>query len=640
MASSFADYGQPPLPDYSIYQPINVKTYGAVGNGKFAQDGVITAGSTTATSASAGFTQDDVGKNIQYHGGGVGDVDLYTTIASVQSATSITLTDAASVSKTNNRFFWGGTDDTGAIQAAINAADSTKAALYVPAGVYLISSELTYNANLRRIFGDGARGSWLKSVSPSTLANIIHFTDCRTFQMDSISFRGPGLNAVGGGKVFFDRLNQSNVARLGLYNVIIEDVADDGLAISIPITTYLLGVEIVFCSGNGFNIYGGGTSTGFYNCLAATVTKSGFLINGEAYVALHGCASEGAGIAYEILNSFNVSALSCGCESQVNRSAPYPGHGWKIDGGEEIQLINCYSRDLPVATVNHFLITGSAKRVLISTPRTLDGATAVTNHLQIDAGCDDVVIDLPNFATSKILDNSSGGASIRTADKVGVRTVSPGASLDAKGSGAGRVLCGELAGVAAYGAIGLAGSLAVTLFTLASSPTDQDLYINRPAGKNIRIRENNAFPDQITIAPGNKTGFNVGVPTEVVHVGGNVRSVRIMTIDGILLVAADFALSAGWGLAASVAVGAFSTDQRGMITVTSAGVGQGVNPTITLTFKDGAWPLAPFALSKMEGGTGAITNTTETTTTTTLVITFLGTPVATLTYTFDWIIMG
>jgi hypothetical protein len=135
-------------------------------------------------------------------------------------------------------------------------------------------------------------------------------------------------------------------------------------------------------------------------------------------------------------------------------------------------------------------------------------------------------------------------------------------------------------------------------------------------------------------------GIGTGSPVDTLDVVGGIVSKRISPRRGTALVSMDFGLSAGWGSTASVAVGANSDDQRGTITITSAGTGQVPNPTVTLTFKDGAWAVAPFALTKMEGGTGALTTLTESTTTTTLVFTFVGTPVATKTYIISWLMLG
>lgn len=122
-----------------------------------------------------------------------------------------------------------------------------------------------------------------------------------------------------------------------------------------------------------------------------------------------------------------------------------------------------------------------------------------------------------------------------------------------------------------------------------------------------------------------------------------IQQFRRVSHDGMQTehVAADYALSAGFGATASVAVTAGSNDSRGRITITSAGAGQAANPTCTLTFKDGAWPNAPFVIVRRSSfGSQPTVNFSWTTTTTTLVMTFVGTPVAAETYQVDFSVQG
>lgn len=124
-------------------------------------------------------------------------------------------------------------------------------------------------------------------------------------------------------------------------------------------------------------------------------------------------------------------------------------------------------------------------------------------------------------------------------------------------------------------------------------------------------------------------------------VNQEARSARRFGAIGTTHVAGDYALSAGFGSTASVAVTEAPNDQRGKIVITSAGTGQGASPTCTLTFKDGAWPIAPVVIAFMGAGSQPTIPITVTTTTTAAVMTFQGmTPVAAETYTVNYIVMG
>jgi hypothetical protein len=105
---------------------------------------------------------------------------------------------------------------------------------------------------------------------------------------------------------------------------------------------------------------------------------------------------------------------------------------------------------------------------------------------------------------------------------------------------------------------------------------------------------------------------------------------------------ADWAASAGWGSTASItAVASGSTDIGGQVTVQCNGSGIGANPTLTLTFRDGAFPVAPVAVvCRASGAAPATAFLFWGTTTTTLILTFAGTPVAGNFYDFSWILCG
>ena len=104
--------------------------------------------------------------------------------------------------------------------------------------------------------------------------------------------------------------------------------------------------------------------------------------------------------------------------------------------------------------------------------------------------------------------------------------------------------------------------------------------------------------------------------------------------------AGDYVLSGGFGTTASVAV-TRGNDSRAVIVITSAGTGQGASPTCTLTFKDGAFPVAPVAVAAMAAGSQPTIPIICTSTTTALTMTFQGmTPVAAETYTVNIIVRG
>jgi hypothetical protein len=101
------------------------ETYGAKGNVKVITDAVMTAGSAVLTSASqAQFSQADVLKYVNV-GTALGNyAPLFAQILSVQSATQCTLSASATQNTTGTpgAIAFYGSDDTAAVQSAINAA--------------------------------------------------------------------------------------------------------------------------------------------------------------------------------------------------------------------------------------------------------------------------------------------------------------------------------------------------------------------------------------------------------------------------------------------------------------------------------------------------------------------------------------
>ncbi len=99
--------------------------------------------------------------------------------------------------------------------------------------------------------------------------------------------------------------------------------------------------------------------------------------------------------------------------------------------------------------------------------------------------------------------------------------------------------------------------------------------------------------------------------------------------QGTALNAGNFVLT-GWGAGAAIS-SVQGTDQAWSATIT-AGTTPSVNPAIQVNFHNGVWSTAPICLSKVNGGTGTITDLTDNPSISNNIITFLGTPVNGLTY--------
>lgn len=125
------------------------------------------------------------------------------------------------------------------------------------------------------------------------------------------------------------------------------------------------------------------------------------------------------------------------------------------------------------------------------------------------------------------------------------------------------------------------------------------------------------------------------MPQDLTHHGGHVSEGNSLTDH----VAADYAASAGFGTTATVTPVAGTNDRGGRVSVASSGTGQAANPTLTLTFKAGAFEKAPVVVC-MRGDTAAAAGDWRVTsvTATSVVFTFVGTPVAAETYILEFLV--
>ncbi len=109
-------------------------------------DAAITADAATLTSATASFSDADVGKSVLVMGAGADAATLTTTIDSVTNGTTAVLSDNAGTTVSAATAYYG-TDDTTAIQAADDFAATRQMDLVGLNGLCLLSDTVTFAAN-------------------------------------------------------------------------------------------------------------------------------------------------------------------------------------------------------------------------------------------------------------------------------------------------------------------------------------------------------------------------------------------------------------------------------------------------------------------------------------------------------------
>jgi hypothetical protein len=154
---------------------IDVKDLGAKGDCRRVTDGAMTKGSTGLTSATARFTPADVGKPIyvleagaqKFPGlGTVLGAPLSSRIVAVTDARTVTLADAAQQDVSGVSVTWG-TDDSQAIQSAIDSLNQTGGTVFFPPGTYRVTyrggAGLNVNGSNIRLHGTGPASAILNS---------------------------------------------------------------------------------------------------------------------------------------------------------------------------------------------------------------------------------------------------------------------------------------------------------------------------------------------------------------------------------------------------------------------------------------------------------------------------------------------
>ena len=162
------------------------------------------------------------------------------------------------------------------------------------------------------------------------------------------------------------------------------------------------------------------------------------------------------------------------------------------------------------------------------------------------------------------------------------------------------------------------------------------------AATSFLVSSSGNIASNASIAPYTDIGANLGSSGKRWNVA-YIKDGRIgrMTGAGTVHDASDYTLSSGWGDTASLTTVA-ARDTGGRLIVLCGGTGIAANPSITLTFADGAWSSFPATVCSdgntpgMADGRWAVTSISATA----MVLTFYGTPVSGTAYAVNFITMG
>jgi len=188
-----------------------------------------------------------------------------------------------------------------------------------------------------------------------------------------------------------------------------------------------------------------------------------------------------------------------------------------------------------------------------------------------------------------------------------------------------------------------AGSIPVSTSIFANdelSPagTTYIAVVNEPGGGRVWGPEILPITGASPINLNNITPVNSSPPVTIINQNVNTGLFNRLSAGlGTPLSSGDFSLS-GWGTGASIS-SILGSDSAFQITIT-AGTTPSVDPTFILTYHDGAWPQPPMADVEMSGGTGIVTDISNSSTATQLTAVYLGLPVSGKTYIIDVVVIG
>lgn len=306
---------------------LSVLSYGATGNGKRLFGAVASSASTAVTVAGASFVIGDVGKLvIVYTDSAPGTI---TTIASVTDSTHIVLTANAGITtspSTGNIIY--GTDDSAAIQSALNAA------------ALLVQSANTNDPN--QPAGSGHASVRIPSTSPNSLYLIASQITIPT---------GVELNAVSTLANFLPSRNaycvQVNafaiVRRLELENLF-----------GTGVTCGTISVQAHIVIGDIRVWHSAGSSTGPVGLSGATSTTGGTLSANTRYYVVTAIDSSGGETV--ISNEVTITSTGSTSSNTLNWTAFAGASSYRIYRGTAAGAENLYF----TSGTNSFIDTGGA----------------------------------------------------------------------------------------------------------------------------------------------------------------------------------------------------------------------------------------------------------------------------------------
>lgn len=234
----------------------------------------------------------------------------------------------------------GSTDDTSAIQGAIDSVLGTGGTIYLPKGIYKISTQLNLRNGIT-ILGDGEESTFINQTGAD--AHGIVGDDVGSISLENFILTGPSGGTGAGIRIGWTA--NGNTPYVSMRNVWVRNFGSDGIQLETPIVSHLDKVLSFDNGGHGFNFYHAGTSVTLTSCWARGNAQAGYYFYQSVYISLVSCAADNNGVGYFVQDAQSIGFYSCGAEGTTMNGIPYNGYGWKIDNSSLISLQSCWVTD-------------------------------------------------------------------------------------------------------------------------------------------------------------------------------------------------------------------------------------------------------------------------------------------------------
>jgi hypothetical protein len=294
----------------------------------------------------------------------------------------------------------GQTNDTAAIQAAINAVPTAGGAVYFPTGQYRVNAPLVLRSNLV-LTGDGDGPSLIQQVGADQ--DLLTGTALNKIVIEKLYLVGTGAGTGSG--VNLAKGGNDAVPYVSMRDVTVESFGLDGIAVENPIVSSFDRVITQTCGRYGINLFGqaggaAGTSSALAACYGNGCGTAGIRLLNVVYATVLGCAADHNPIGYLIDGCQGVNVNGSGAEGNTTA-------GVRVNGGYGVSLIGVWEYDNRGIGVH---ITGSANTVTVIGATDNTPNASATHFLQVDSGSHVLLANCNNTSSNQLASGTTNVA--------------------------------------------------------------------------------------------------------------------------------------------------------------------------------------------------------------------------------------